>query len=131
MGIIFEEVEINGKKIKVKVDTGSDFPLCLKKEIINKLKLPLSPLKAKIFREDGTERTEVFENVWTARIKIRGCEFGVPQHVIEAHGDNLLGHPILQALGAKVDEAEEKVVFDMDKCPTGSVGGPTGEVIRE
>lgn len=127
MGIIFEEIEIEGKKVKVKVDTGSDFALCLRKEVIEDLKLVKHPkARAILFTEEGKKETSVY----LARIKIQGCSFASPQIVVEAFGeDNLLGHPILQALGAIVDEKTEKVIFDMDKCPTGRAGGITGEII--
>jgi predicted aspartyl protease len=129
MGIVYEEIEIEGQPVKVKIDTGCDFPLALRREVIEQLKLHLSPLKAKTFREEEGKVREILENVWLARIKICGCEFAVPQNVIEASGENLLGHPILQALQAKVDEEKHKLVFDPDKCPKGSKGGITGIIL--
>ena len=131
MGIIYENIEIEGKKIPVKIDTGSDFALALRKEVIEKLKLKKSPLKPKVTREEEGETKEHLEPVWLARIKIKNCEFGSPQLVVEAFGeDNLLGHPVLQALGAKVDEDKEIVIFDMQKCPRGCRGGITGKIIK-
>ena len=126
MGRIYEEIEIEGKLIKVKIDTGSDFPLCLKKNIIKKLKLIKHPKKAILLTEEGPKETPVY----LANIKIGCCNFGPPQLVVEAFGeDNLLGHPILQSLQAKVDEKKHKLVFDCDKCPTGTTGEKIGEII--
>jgi len=130
MGIVYEEIEIEGKPVKVKIDTGSDFELALRKEVIEKLKLKEAPFKAKIFREEGKIR-EYFEPMWFARTKIRSCEFPVPLRVIEASGENLLGHPILQALGVKIDEENETFTFDPIMCPKGVKGGITGYIINE
>lgn len=130
MGKIYEEIKIEGKKVKVKVDTASDAPLCLRKEVIKKLKLSKSPLKAKLFREEEGKTREYLEDIWLARIKIKGCEFAVPQLVIEAKGENLLGHPILQALGAKIDEEKETFTFNPIMCPRGSTGEVRGEIVK-
>ena len=127
MGKIYEEIEIEGKKIKVKIDTGSDFALSLKKEVIKKLGLQKHPKAYALLK---TEEGEKKSPVWFVRTKIKGCEFGAPQLVVEAFGeDNLLGHPILQALGAKVDEDKEEFSFDPIMCPRGCRGGITGEII--
>ena len=127
MGIIYEEIEIEGKPIKVKIDTGSDFPLCLKKEVIKKLKLVKHPKKALLFTEEGTKETPVY----LANIKVGCCNFGPPQVVVESFGeDNLLGHPILQTLQAKVDEEKHKLIFDCDKCPIGTTGDKRGKIIN-
>ena len=127
MGNIHEEIEIEGKLIKVKIDTGCDFPLALKKEVIEKLNLTKHPKKALLFTEEGTKKSDVY----LANVKIGNCNFGVPQVVVEAFGEeNLLGHPILQALGAKVDEDKEIVIFNMSKCPKGVKGGITGKIIE-
>lgn len=131
MGKIYEEIEIEGKPVRVKIDTASDFALCLRRETINELKLPLSPRKAQAFREENGKTIEIREDVWLARIKIRDCEFAVPQIVIEAHGENLLGHPILQALGAKIDEKHKKFDFDSDMCPRGATGEVMGTLCTE
>ena len=48
---------------------------------------------------------------------------------MEASGENLLGHPILQALGAKIDEEKKTFTFDNEKCPTGVTGDVTGEIV--
>ena len=130
MGKIYEDIIIEGKKVKVKIDTASDIPLCLRKEVIDKLKLSKSPLKAKLFREEGGKTRGYSEPVWLARIKIKGSEFGAPQLVVEAKGENLLGHPILQALGAKIDEEKETFTFDPIMCPRGSTGEVRGEIIN-
>ena len=54
MGRIYENIEIDGKKVRVKVDTGSDFPLALKGDVIRKLKLKKHPTaKALLFTEEG------------------------------------------------------------------------------
>jgi len=129
MGKVYEEIEIEGEKVKVKIDTASDFPLAIRKELIDKLKLPLSPRKAQASREENGETIKVREDVWLARIKIRNCEFALPQFVVEAHGENLLGNPILQALGAKINEKNETVDFDSDMCPRGATGEVMGEII--
>ena len=130
MGKIYEEIEVEGERVRVKIDTASDFPLALRREIIEQLNLPLSPKKAKTSREEGGRKVENIEDVWVARIKIGDCEFGSPQHVVEALGeDNLLGHSVLQALGAKIDEKNERVVFDMRMCPRGERGELTGKII--
>jgi predicted aspartyl protease len=131
MGKIYEEIEIEGRPVKVKIDTASDFALCLRRETIDELKLPLSPRKAQTSREENGETIKVREDVWVARIKIRGCEFAAPQFVIEAHGENLLGNPILQALGAKIDEKNETVDFDSDMCPRGDTGEVMGTLCTE
>ncbi len=127
MGRIYEEIEVDGRKVRVKVDTGSDFPLALKRDIIRKLKLKKHPTaKALLDTEEGRKESPAY----MARIKIKGCEFGSPQPIVEAFGeDNLLGHPILQALGAKIDEKKERIIFDMTRCPTGSRGGVTGKIV--
>ena len=130
MGKIYEEIEIEGKKVSVKIDTASDIPLCLRKEVIKKLKLSKSPLKAKLFREEEGKTREYLEDIWLARIKIKGCEFAVPQLVVEAKGENLLGHPILQALGAKIDEEKEEFTFKPQMCPRGETGEVIGEIIK-
>jgi len=129
MGRVYEDMKIEGKNVKVKVDTGSDFPLSLIRETIKRLKLKKHPTaKALMFTEEGEKESPAY----LARVKIKGCEFGAPQLIVESFGkDNLLGHPILQALGAKVDEDKEKITFDARKCPTGSVGGVTGKIIDE
>jgi len=126
MGIIYKEIEIEGKPVNLKVDTGSDFALSLKREIIEELKLQKHPKTYALLKtEEGDKKSPVY----LARIKISSCEFGAPQLVVEAFGeDNLLGHPILQALGAKVDEEKEIVIFDMQKCPKGIKGGITGKI---
>ena len=129
MGKIYEDIEIEGKMVRVKVDTASDFPLALTKETIERLNLPLSPRKAITFREEEGKRREYREDVWLARIKIGNCEFAVPQVVVVASGENLLGHPILQTLGAKIDEKKERMVFDMEKCPRGETGELMGRII--
>lgn len=129
MGKIYEDIEINGKKVKVKVDTGSDFPLSLRRDVIKKLNLKKHPTaKALLFTEEGTKESPAY----MARIKIKDCEFGSPQTVVEAFGeDNLLGHPILQALDAKVDEKKKKITFKSEMCPRGSRGGITGYIIEK
>jgi len=126
MGKIYEEIDIDGKKVKVKIDTGSDFALCLKKEVIKKLGLKKHPKAYAILKtEEGDKKSPAY----LANIKIGCCKFGVPQLVVEAFGeDNLLGHPILQSLQAKVDEEKHKIVFDCDKCPIGNTGEKTGEI---
>ena len=127
MGKIYEEIEVEGEKVKVKVDTASDFALSLRRETIEKLKLPLSPKKALLRTEEGPKESPVY----LARVKIGKCEFGSPQIVVEAFGDdNLLGHPILQALDANIDEKNKKIVFDSDMCPRGNRGGITGKIIE-
>ena len=127
MGRIYEEIEVEGKRVKVKVDTGSDFPLCLKANVIKELNLKQHPTaRAKLKTEEGVK----YSPAYLAKIKIRGCTFGIPQLIVETTGeDNLLGHPILQALGAKLDENKEIFIFDMDKCPKGSAGGKTGKIV--
>ena len=70
------------------------------------------------------------EPVWLARIKIRSCEFAVPQIVVEASGENLLGNPILQTLGIKIDEGNEEFTFDPRMCPRGRTGELMGEIIE-
>lgn len=131
MGRIYEEIEIEGEPIKVKIDTASDIALCLRKEVIKKLKLSKSPLKAKVFREEEGKTREYLEDIWLARIKIKDCEFGAPQLVIESSGENLLGHPILQALGAKIDEKKKKFTFDPKMCPRGETGEIRGEIVEK
>lgn len=130
MGKIYEEIEIEGKPFKVKLDTGSDFELTLRKEVIEELKLQKAPFKAKTFREEEGKTREYLESMWFARTKIRGCEFPTPLRVIEASGESLLGHPILQALGAKIDEENETFTFDPIMCPKGCRGGITGKIIE-
>ena len=127
MGRIYEKIEIEGKKVKVKIDTGSDFPLCLRKDIIKKLGLKPHPTaKAELHTEEGIK----YSPAYLATIKIKGCRFGAPQIVVEAFGeDNLLGHPILQALDAKINEERGIIEFDKDKCPRGSAGGITGRML--
>ena len=131
MGIIREEIEIEREPIKVKIDTASDFELALRKEVIEKLKLKKAPFKAKIFREEEGKTREYFEPMWFARTKIKKCEFPVPLRVIEASGENLLGHPILQTLGAKIDEKKKKFTFDPKMCPRGETGEIRGEIIEK
>ena len=127
MGNIYEDIEIEGKPIKVKIDTASDFALSLRKEVIKKLKLQKHPKKAILLTEEGEKES----SVWLANIKIGCCKFGPPQLVVEAFGkDNLLGHPILQTLQAKVDEKKHKLVFDCDKCPIGTIGDKKGKIIE-
>ena len=128
MGNIYEDIIIEGKKIPVKIDTASEFALALKKEVIENLKLiPHPTAKALLKTEEGEKESPV----WLARIKIKNCEFGSPQTIVEAFGENnLLGNPILQALGAKIDEDKETVVFDMQKCPRGETGELMGEIIE-
>jgi len=130
MGNIYEDIEIEDKKIPVKIDTASEFPLALRKEVIEELKLKKSPLKAKVTREEEGETKEHLEPVWLARIKIKSCEFGVPQIVVEAKGGNLLGNPILQALGAKINEENEEFTFNPRMCPRGETGELMGEIIE-
>lgn len=127
MGRIYENIMVDGKKVRVKVDTGSDFPLCLTRKTIRELNLKKHPTaKALMFTEEGTKESPAY----MARVKIKRCELGSPQAIVEASGpDNLLGHPILQAFDAKIDEEKERVIFDMRKCPTGSIGGMTGMIV--
>ena len=127
MGRIYDTITVEGQEIEVKVDTGSDFPLSLTKDTIKKLNLKKHPTaRALIYTEEGPRESPAY----MARIKINKCEFGVPQAIVETIGpENLLGHPILQALDAKIDEEKEKVIFNMKKCPTGSVGGMRGKII--
>ena len=124
MGQIFEEIEVEDQRVKVKIDTGSDFPLSLKKELIEKLKLVRHPTaKALIISE---ERGLVESPAYIARVKVRGCEIP-PTVVVEATGENILGHPIMQLLKAKVDEEKEKLIIE--RCPEFFFGEFRGKII--
>jgi predicted aspartyl protease len=114
MSRIYEEIEIEGKKVKVKIDTGSDFPLSLRKELINELGLPMHPtIKAQVFREEeGKPKTEL-EPTWTAETNIRGCKLILP--IVEAKGDNLLGNTLLQKMKASIDAGKDGISFT--ECP--------------
>jgi predicted aspartyl protease len=128
MGKIYEEIEVEGEKVIVKIDTASDFELALRKEVIEKLKLKRAPFKAKVFREEEGKMKEYSEPMWFARTKIKGCEFPTPLKIIEASGENLLGHPILQALSAKIDEENKTFTFEPRMCPKGFTGELRGKI---
>lgn len=130
MGEIYEEIEIEGIKKKVKIDTGSDFALCLRKEVIEELKLIKHPTaKAIIYREEKGKLIPDYSPVYLANIKIKNCPAYV-EKIVEAFGqNNLLGHPILQLFKAKIDEEKEELIIG--KCPTFTTGGKTGEIIYE
>ncbi|MHA1852543.1 MAG: hypothetical protein ACTSUF_03440 [Candidatus Heimdallarchaeaceae archaeon] len=115
MSRIYEEIEVEGKKIKVKIDTASDFPLCLRKEVIEKLGLKDSGKKALLFREENGKMIPEPTPIYLAEIKIKNCPPYV-EKITEAFGENLLGHPVLQMYGAKIDEEKEKLIIN--ECPT-------------
>lgn len=124
MGKIYEEIKVNDKKVKVKIDTGSDLPLCLKKDVIKKLKLKKHPTAiAKFFTE---EKGYVESPAYIANIRMKNCNT-YPTVIVEATGENLLGHPLLQVFEAKIDEKKEELIID--KCPIFRTGEKTGKII--
>ena len=126
MGKIYEEIKVNDKKVKVKVDTGSDLPLCLRKDVIEKLKLKKHPTAiAKFFTE---EKGYVESPTYFANIRLKKCN-PYPVVVVEATGENLLGHPVLQVFEAKIDEKKEELIID--KCPVFRTGEVTGKIIEK
>jgi len=113
MSRIYEEIEVEGHKVRVKIDSGSDFPLCLRRETIEQLGLKDSGKKALLIREEYGKAIQEPTPIYLAEIKVNGCPMFV-ERVTEAFGENLLGHPILQLLGAKVDEKNDKLEIN---CP--------------
>jgi len=114
MGRIYEEIEIEGKKVQVKIDTASDFPLCLRREIIEELGLKDSGKRALLFREENGKNIAEPTPIYLAEIKMRDCPAYV-ERVTESYGENILGHPVLQMFGVKIDEKTEKLTVI---CPT-------------
>ena len=122
MGRIYKEIEINNKKVSVKVDTGSDFDLSLKKETIEKLNLKKHPTA---YAEMETEELgKIKSPVWMSDINVRGCT--MPAFIVEASGENLLGHPILQELGVNIDEKNHNININ---CPQNRISEKRGRII--
>ena len=148
MGRIYEDIVVEGKKVKAKADTGSDFPLALRMELIRELGLEKHPtIKASVIREENGKTIKDLEPTWTADIKIQKCRLTVP--VVEAKGENLIGNTLLQRLKTDIDIENDKMtvrdcptlpwsidgkrrIFELmgDFVMTGYCGGKTGEIVN-
>jgi len=105
---IEEEVEIEGKKVMMRVDTGAD-TTSVDENIL--LQLGLKPIRKRRANFGNEFIREV--GLYAVRLSIKGCEIDA---LVFGRKKNLLGHDVLQKFEARVDEKEGKVEYR--KCPT-------------
>jgi len=110
-----EKIKVNGVEVECKVDTGADF-LYLSKDVIKKAGLkPLKKIKVKYANGFEDEKDVFLED-----IEIAGCK--VPAVVIVEGHHNLLGHNVLQRLGAVIDEQKGEIKYRVCPSPTAHIG---------
>lgn len=111
---IREKIKIKGKEIECAVDTGADYTI-LKEDLIRELGLkPKGKIKVSFAKEKIAER-----NYYVTDVEINGCK--IPLAIIIEGKKNLLGHDLLQKLGAIIDEKEGKIIYRICPSPIPSV----------
>ncbi len=106
---LHENIRLNGTTIDCEIDTGTSYTV-IKKEILKKIGLkPVKKIKAQF--ADGIEK-EV--NTYIENIEVAGCK--LPPTILVEGEENLLGHDVLQMMGANIDENKGKVQYRV--CPS-------------
>jgi len=106
---LHEKIKINGIEVDCKIDMGTPYTV-LKKDILEKAGArPVRKILAKF--ADGHER---MVNAYIESIEITGCK--LPPIMIVEGNNNLLGHQVLQMMGAIIDEEKGKVKYRI--CPS-------------
>ena len=104
------KISANGKEeiVDMKVDTGSDSTM-IDEKICKKLGLK----KIGVEFGKGLSKIEKKYNQYQATLKIKGCRPSISFPVLgDPKGNNLLGHDILEANNAIIDEEKKEMI-----CP--------------